>query len=719
MTTSVRKNAFSHMKMNQPIFRILNIDLDDASWDNHLDNVKKANGKWVLISPMQMHHNIRDQWWSRYQPTSYLYSEKTLSMLSALCAKAAMRNLNIMMDVVWNHTTILKYTKENKYRYHEKKVMQPGVTYSNDEQTKLWFSRGLPDLKTELDEIKQEALMAVMQCRSAGVKGFRIDTLQMIDDAFFDYVFKDTPSHELHLYEMSDSSRYINRMVHRIRTDGCEVVFYDTASYGKIADVANQVLQTTTTENILQLFPPSDHLMNATLDQDMIMSFNNDEPLYLFLYFLISKFVQSDKYFVYNIISFENTSVTIQHLLFNWENYFNTVEPVLRIKNKAPAVIGTLSVYRSSPTSSPMIIGSLGRNYKILVNLKKADNETTTDHIPVRLLFSNANAKSVRLVALLNDAKPVQLDKGAVNVPDNSYTIIKRVDSNESKSATNLVFFWYQGWDEAPKYAKEAVAIWKTYKNGKVICLDRKSIAQYLTADELKTIERIEQCIPKPYLYAAVCDYVRWAVLGRISGIYIDCDVYPTGTTIYLLNCYYEYDRIVLGKEFGKNNYVNNAFIIVPASCQSFVISIVGEMAKNIRALTPDQFVNNHPNNPNHNPKQNHAGNYDDGIYDAGGGSYDAGGGSYDAGGGSYDGNYSSGKYDNDAVFNWVIQNTGPGFLKRVTSDPTKSNQYMILDHMWLYANYQLDNKKDRNLQTCGENMGLIQHCYVGDWVPY
>jgi hypothetical protein len=43
----------------------------------------------------------------------------------------------------------------------------------------------------------------------------------------------------------------------------------------------------------------------------------------------------------------------------------------------------------------------------------------------------------------------------------------------------------------------------------------------------------------------------------------------------------------------------------------------------------------------------------------------------------------------------------------------------MILDHMWMYPNYQLDNKKERSLDKCGENMGLIQHCYVGDWVPY
>ena len=692
IATSVRKNAFNHMKMNQPIFRILNINLDDASWDNHLDNVKKANGKWVLISPMQMHNNINDEWWSRYQPTSYLYSEKTLALLSGLCAKAASRNLNIMMDVVWNHTTILKYTDESKYRYHEKNVMQPGTTYSVDEETKLWFSDGLPDLKTELDEIKQEALTAVMQCRTAGVKGFRIDTFQLIDDAFFDYVFKHTPPYELHLYEVSESSRYINRMVHRIRTDGCEVVFYDTTSYGKIADVAKQVLKTNTTENILQLFPPSDHLMNATLNQDMIMSFNNDQPLYLFLYFLISKFVQSDRYFVYNIISFENTSVTIQHLLFNWDNYFGSVEPLLRIKKEAPAVIGTLSVHTSGTASSPMIIGSLGRNYKMLINLKRADNETTTDQIPRSLLFSDENADAAplppcRLLALLKNAQPVQVKNGAVNVPDNSYTVLKR-DCDETRPPINLIFFWYQGWDEAPQYAKDAVAIWKTHEDGNVLCLDRRTIAQYLAADELETIQHIERCMPKPYVYAVVCDYVRWIVLSRISGIYIDCDVFPTGTTIYLVNCYHEYDRIVLGKEMGKNNYVNNAFIIVPKSCRSFVIPILTEMKKNIRMLSL-----------NPQSKGHHDG------YD----SRD----SYDSGNG-YDG--YNGK--NDSIFEWVIQNTGPGFLKRVTSHPNKSNQYMILDHMWLYANYQMDNKQERMGKECGENLGLIQHCYVGDWVP-
>jgi hypothetical protein len=713
-----RQKVHERMDMDQPIFRILNINLDDASWDEHLNNVQKANGKWVLLSPMQMHNNIRNQWWSRYQPTSYLYSEKTLSQLSVLCAKAASRNLNIMMDVVWNHTSILKYTSETKYRYHEKKTMEPGVAYSPDEETSLWFSDGLPDLNTGLDEIKHEALTAVMQCRSAGVTGFRIDAFQMIDDAFFDYVFQGTPSHELHLYELPDKSSYINRMFHRMRTDGCEVVFYNTSSHGKIADVANQVLKTNTTENILQMFPPSDHLMNATLSHDAIMSFNNNEPLYLFLYFLISKFVQSDKYFVYNIVSFENTSVTIQHLLFNWDNYFNSVEPILRIKRASPDVIGTLSVFQSD-SHSPMIIGSLGRNLKMLVNLKRANNDVTTDEIPAKLLFGGEAPTEV--VALLRHAKPVHLKNGMVYVPDNSYTVVKNEGASRApKPAIALMFFWYQGWDAAPQYAKDAVAVWNAYENCNAVCLDRGTIGQHLSADEVKTIEHIEQCIPAPYVYAVVCDYVRWAVLARAPGIYIDCDVFPTSTTRYLLNCYHEYDRIVLGKESGETAFVNNAFIIVPPSCQSFVAPIVSEMKKHILALTPQQFMGTTP--PHYDGASYGGASYDGASYDGAsydGASYDGasyGGASYD--GASYDG-ASYGKYKNDAIFEWVIQNTGPGFLERMTSIPGKSNQYMILDYMWMYPNYQLDNKKERSLHMCGENMGLIQHCYVGDWVPY
>ena len=675
--TRARTNKFNDVEMDNPIFRIFNINLDDAAWDEHLDNVQKANGKWVLISPMQMHNNIRTQWWSRYQPTSYLYSEKTLALLSILCTKAASRNLNIMMDVVWNHTTILNYTNETKHRYHEKNVMQPGV--AEHDETKSWLSDGLPDLNTELDEIKEEAVMAVTQCRNAGVKGFRIDTFHLIDDAFFDHVFKYSPQHELHLYEVSYGTRYINRMTHRINADGCEVVFYDTSAYGKISDMAKQIMNTNETVNVLQTFPPSDHLMNAALNQDMIMSFNNNDPFYLFIYFMISKFVQSDKYFVYSIFSFEETSITTQHLLFNWDNYFKAVEPILRVKKEAPAVIGTVSVHQLA-NASPMIVGSLGKNYKMLINLKRANNDVTTDEISCSMLFGQPDSSRCVLRTMLKNAKPLQIKNGMVYVPDNSYTIVKKEnDDDANRLATNLIFFWHQGWDAAPQYAKDAVAIWKTYENGNVICLDRMTIVEYLSASELKTIEHIERCIPKPYLYAVVCDYV----LERMSGIYIDCDVYPTGTTIYLLNCYYEYDRIVLGRESGENKLVNNAFIIVPPSCRSFVRPIKTAMMENVFALNVSTFS-----------KSVHS---TDGI--------------------GYEHDTYATSASDDAIFKWVIENTGPGFLKKVTSVETTSNQFMVLDSSWLYANYELDNKKNMG-QTCSKNMGLIQHCYVGDWRP-
>ena len=44
------------MPLSRPIFRIFNIEPDDPSWDFHLDNVVKANGKHILISPIQPIH---------------------------------------------------------------------------------------------------------------------------------------------------------------------------------------------------------------------------------------------------------------------------------------------------------------------------------------------------------------------------------------------------------------------------------------------------------------------------------------------------------------------------------------------------------------------------------------------------------------------------------------------------------------------------------------
>jgi hypothetical protein len=39
----------------------------------------------------------------------------------------------------------------------------------------------------------------------------------------------------------------------------------------------------------------------------------------------------------------------------------------------------------------------------------------------------------------------------------------------------------------------------------------------------------------------------------------------------------------------------------------------------------------------------------------------------------------------------------------------------LLLDSIWLYSTYyNTDKKIDRN---CGNNIGLIQHCYASSWV--
>jgi hypothetical protein len=71
---------------------------------------------------------------------------------------------------------------------------------------------------------------------------------------------------------------------------------------------------------------------------------------------------------------------------------------------------------------------------------------------------------------------------------------------------------------------------------------------------------------------------------------------------------------------------------------------------------------------------------------------------------------------DNNEYFNWIIKYTGPSFIKDVISKKFKENKdILILDSIWLYSAYYATTKvTDEN---CGNNIGLIQHCYASNWV--
>jgi hypothetical protein len=700
--------------LQNPIFLIFDTDLEDEKWDMHFDNVKKANGNYVLLSPIQPINLYNNQWWSKYQPLSYIITEEMQKKLTNICIKANQKNIKIIVDVVWSHTSITIYNEKTKYRYKEKNVAQQGIDIAPDKIKKMWFSEGLPSLNTELQELKDDGRRAVEIMRKCGVSGFRMDAANYMDEDFFNYVYNNSPKDEIHIYEVwvQNINPYDKWRLNRINNDKCEVLFYDLSTYFYIRNSINDNKQKNT------IFPciPSDFSMNAIINHDLSLQHNNDSPLYLYMYFLMSLFTGNQKYFIYTIFTNQGSesSTFIQNLLFNWDNYFNNVQKFLKLKEKTPDVLGTIEIFKYNNSDEPMIVGSIGKNYKMLLNLKNSV-KSSTDNIPCKKLFGTT-CKDLDLINLLNNKKfdKQNYSEDYIYCPDFSYSIIRNRTTTLNKKI-DIIMFWYQGYIEMPDWAKKSLKIWSEFENSNVIFVDRQSLNTILTKDELNVVLTIEEKIEKPWVYAAVCDYIRWVLLLKNNGgIYIDCDVFPSSTSKYLLNCVNEYDYLILGRE--PSNFINNAIIIAsPKSC--YIIKIIADqMVKNIyekevfNSSLNDIYkydnlyddVDNLDNVDNMNSMDN--------ISDTNNNLYD----SYYSN--AYNAYNSLKDTDNNEYFNWIIKYTGPSFIKDVISKKFKENKdILILDSIWLYSAYYATTKvTDEN---CGNNIGLIQHCYASNWV--
>lgn len=657
----------SPQPLSHPIFRIFNIEPDDPSWDYHLDNVVKAHGKHILISPIQPIHLYNNEWWSKYQPLSYIIQDDMKKKLTHLCNKARKRNIKVIVDVVWNHTSITIYNEKTKYRYNQH-IPNPAVE-TIENKTYEWFSDGLPDLNTKLLEIKKEGRKAVEIMRKCGASGFRMDAANYIDEEFFDYVYENSPMDELHLYEVwvENIDSYEVWKLNRIKHDKCEVVFYDLSSYFYLKENININKK----QPCLPVIP-SEISINAILNHDLVLHFNKDDSELLYMYFLISLFTGNDKYFYYSIFtSEESSSILIYSLLFNWNNYFNNITPILKIKQHAPKVLGTIDFFKydyHDSTQSPLFVGSIGKNYKMLINIKH-NLASSVDSITCKQLFGETSDK-LTLINLLNNKKlPTnRITSDYISVPDFSYSLIYNKRTLPEK--INIIMFWYQGYDEMPDWCKKSLRTWSNYENCKVHFFDRQRLSTVLSKEELTHVKKIEDKIKKPYMYATVCDYIRWVLLLKYKGgVYIDCDVYPSSTSMYLLNCVNQYNYLILGKE--PSGFINNAIIIAPPETCPMITIIIDLLVKNI--YEKDISTND--------------------ITD-------------------YKYMYDS----SNPYFNWTINHTGPSFIKGVMDTHFKDNEnILLLDSIWLYSTYyNTDKKIDRN---CGNNIGLIQHCYASSWV--
>ena len=87
------------------IIHLLNWKL--GTIEEELDNIKKQGFSAIQVNPMQPFKEEKEfKWWSSYQPLGFRVGNMFGSMddLKSLCSKARDYDIDIIVDVVLNHT---------------------------------------------------------------------------------------------------------------------------------------------------------------------------------------------------------------------------------------------------------------------------------------------------------------------------------------------------------------------------------------------------------------------------------------------------------------------------------------------------------------------------------------------------------------------------------------------------------------------------------------
>ena len=165
---------------------------------SRLPEIAAAGFKTIQTSPIQgvkentMTGNL---WWILYQPINFNIGNAQLGtreQFRQLCAEAATYGINIIVDVVANHTGnagidgALQYVpaynvdpsiRNNPYFWHQ----LSGITNWNDRWQVTQLGIGLPDLNTSNQELQDKIIVFLNDAISLGADGFRFDAAKHIE----------------------------------------------------------------------------------------------------------------------------------------------------------------------------------------------------------------------------------------------------------------------------------------------------------------------------------------------------------------------------------------------------------------------------------------------------------------------------------------------------------------------------------------------------------
>lgn len=160
--------------------------------EKELENIEKQGFDAIQINPMQPFKEEKEfRWWSSYQPLGFrignMFGEK--EDLKHLCDTAASHNLDIIVDVVLNHTAnksgekpYVPHSTVDKILLENPNFWKPQIELKNgdDRWEATLYPIGLAGLDLTNIELQEIIFNYLQELKNCGVKGLRFDAAKHI-----------------------------------------------------------------------------------------------------------------------------------------------------------------------------------------------------------------------------------------------------------------------------------------------------------------------------------------------------------------------------------------------------------------------------------------------------------------------------------------------------------------------------------------------------------
>ena len=176
------------------ILSLFNVHLNDIT-SEWLEEIYNQGFDYIEISPLQeTKEEYTDKWWMLYQPINFRVGNRMGSKedLINLCDRAKSKGLNVIADVIVNHTaggsspsTYLEPHPNVDYdlrcNYNSwKHTKNIEMDEWNDRWKVINYNLGLPGLNPNDQLVQHKIINLLNEYVSCGVEGFRIDAAKSI-----------------------------------------------------------------------------------------------------------------------------------------------------------------------------------------------------------------------------------------------------------------------------------------------------------------------------------------------------------------------------------------------------------------------------------------------------------------------------------------------------------------------------------------------------------